>query len=163
MKSYRARYLRYPGALRNPPATRALSASSVTPTPAPGSGSNPASPWAISIKTSSSPAATSSAALWSATKIPRIDSLHTYLLDFNPASTPNTLQTAALTPGTTWSDPDSLLTLTANSASNAGFNVTVGYDTACATLQYSATTFPATGGSGTVTVTAPSSVQLDRG
>ena len=87
---------------------------------------------------------------------PTLDDLHTYLLDFNPVSTPNNYQTAALTPGTTWSDPNSLLTLTANSATTAGFNVTVTYDTPCATLQYSATTFPATGGSGTITVTAPS-------
>lgn len=87
---------------------------------------------------------------------PTLDDLHTFLLDFNPVSTPNNFQTAALTPGTTWSDPNSLLNLTATSATAEGLNVTVGYDAPCATLQYSATTFPVTGGSGTVNVTAPS-------
>lgn len=36
---------------------------------------------------------------------PRLDSLHTYLLDLNPTSAPNNFKTAALTPGHSWSDP----------------------------------------------------------
>ena len=87
---------------------------------------------------------------------PTLDSLHTYLLDFNPTSAPNNFNTAALTPGQAWSDPYSLLTLTSNSATPSGLNVTVNYDTPCATLLYSATSFQASGGAGTVTVTAPS-------
>jgi uncharacterized protein (TIGR03437 family) len=83
------------------------------------------------------------------------DPLHTYLLDFNPAGTPNDFTTAALTPGKTWSDPYSPLTLTVNSATPLGLSITVGYDSQCAALQASPTTFPPAGGTGTITVTAP--------
>lgn len=86
---------------------------------------------------------------------PTLDSLHTYLLDFNPVSTPNSFNSSALSPGQSWSDPYSLLTLRVNSANTSGLSVTVQYDQPCASLQISSSTFPATGGSGTVTVTAP--------
>jgi hypothetical protein len=88
---------------------------------------------------------------------PTLDDLHTFLLDYNPLTTPDTFETAAMTPGTSWSDPWSLLTLSATSAAASGLGVTVNYDPPCAGLQFSATSFPAHGGSGTVTVTAPSS------
>lgn len=79
---------------------------------------------------------------------PNLDSLHTYLLDFHAAASPNNFYTAALTPGQTWSDPYSLLTLKANSANSSGLSVTATWDTACATLAIS---------NSAVTVTAPSS------
>lgn len=79
----------------------------------------------------------------------------TYLLDFNPTGTPNDFQTAALTPGKTWSDPYSPLSLKVNSATPQGLSVTVGYDPPCTALQFSSTSFPQAGGAGTVTVTAP--------
>ena len=86
---------------------------------------------------------------------PTLDLFHTYLLDFNPVSTPNNFLSSALTPGQSWSDPYSLLTLKVNSANASGLSVSVQYDQPCASLQLSSSTFPATGGSGVVTVTAP--------
>jgi uncharacterized protein (TIGR03437 family) len=83
------------------------------------------------------------------------DPRHTYLLDFNPVSTPNDFTTAALTPGKTWSDPYSPLKLTVNSATPQGLSITVGYDSQCAALGSSSTSFPSAGGTGTITVTAP--------
>jgi hypothetical protein len=80
---------------------------------------------------------------------------HTYLLDFNPVSTPNDFTRSALTPGSSWSDSYSPLTLSVGSPADGGLPVTVSYDQPCASLQYSATTFPASGGSGTITVSAP--------
>ena len=88
---------------------------------------------------------------------PNLDTLHTYLLDYNPVEVPNDFQTSAFTPGQTWSDPNSLLTLTANVADSTGMAFTVSYDTPCATLQSSSTVYPASGSQGTIQVTAPSS------
>ena len=81
--------------------------------------------------------------------------VYSYLLDFNPASTPNDFTTAVLTPGKTWSDPYSPLKLTVNSATPQGLSITVGYDSPCAALGLSSNSFPSAGGTGTVTVTAP--------
>jgi hypothetical protein len=83
------------------------------------------------------------------------DPNHTYLLDFNPSRTPNDFMTAAMTPGQTWSDPYSPLTLTVNSATPQGLSMTVGYDSQCAALGSSSTPFPSAGGAGTINVTAP--------
>jgi hypothetical protein len=81
---------------------------------------------------------------------------HTYLLDFQPVATPNDFRRAALAPGSTWSDPYSPLTLTVGTPSAGALPITVNYDALCATPQYSMTTFPAAGGTGTVQVAAPS-------
>ncbi|HEY1220545.1 MAG: Ig-like domain-containing protein [Bryobacteraceae bacterium] len=87
---------------------------------------------------------------------PNLDSPeHTYLLDFDPVSVPNNFTQSALTPGSSWSDPYSLLTLSVGSPANGVLPVSVSYDQPCASLQYSATTFPASGGSGTITISAP--------
>ena len=83
------------------------------------------------------------------------DPYHTYLLDFNPISSPNDFTSAAMTPGENWSDPYSPLTLTVNSATPQGLSITVDYDSQCAALQVSPTRFPSNGGTGTITVTAP--------
>lgn len=85
---------------------------------------------------------------------------YTYLLDMTPvASTTagnNNFYDGNLAPGTSWSDPYSLLTLTANSQTGASLGVTVSYDTPCATVALNASTIPAAGGAGTLTITAPS-------
>ena len=86
---------------------------------------------------------------------PNLDSLHTYLLDFNAVSTPNNFGGANLTPGHSWSDPYSLLTLTVNSANAGGLQMAVNYDQPCASLLISSTSFAAAGDSGAITVTAP--------
>jgi M6 family metalloprotease-like protein len=88
---------------------------------------------------------------------PNLDKLHTYLLDYNPVEIPNYFDLAALTPGQTWSDPYSLLTLTAQVANTAGMAFTVSYDQPCAALSFSTATYAATGGTGTVQVSAPAS------
>jgi len=89
---------------------------------------------------------------------PQLDSpYHTYLLDFNPVSLPNSFSNSALLPGSSWADPYSPLSITVNSANSSGLSVTVDYDQPCATLQFSSTSFPASGGIGSVSVAAPSS------
>lgn len=80
---------------------------------------------------------------------------HTYLLDFNPVSIPNDFTKSTFRPGSSWSDPYSLLNLSVGSPIDGGLPVSVSYDQPCASLQYSATTFAAAGGSGTITVSAP--------
>ncbi len=80
---------------------------------------------------------------------------HLFLIDFNATSVSNDFTNAALTPGHSWSDPYSLLTLTANSANGSNLSISASYDQPCASLQISASTFVAAGGSGTITVTAP--------
>jgi M6 family metalloprotease-like protein len=83
------------------------------------------------------------------------DDTTTNLLDTTPVAVPNQFLDAALLPGRTWSDTDSLLNITVNSATSSEVSVTVTYDAACATLQASATEFASSGGNGTITVTAP--------
>jgi hypothetical protein len=86
---------------------------------------------------------------------PQLDALHTYLLDFTPLSQPgNETLDAALTPGRTWSDPYSLLTLTVNAADASGLSLTVNYDQPCATIVPSATIVGPLGGSVMITVSA---------
>ena len=88
---------------------------------------------------------------------PALDSpRHSYLLDFNPAMTPNSFANAALGVGQSWSDPYSPLTLTVNSSSSSsGLSVTVDYDQPCVTLRFSSTSFPSSGGTGSIDVAAP--------
>lgn len=88
---------------------------------------------------------------------PSLDPLHTYLLDFNPSSAPNNFLKPVLLPGQTWSDPNSLLSLTVNSANSSGLSLTVNYDQPCATVSASPLTFDTSGGTGTITITAASS------
>jgi uncharacterized protein (TIGR03437 family) len=88
---------------------------------------------------------------------PDLDPLHTYLLDFQPAATPNNFYTSAMTRGQTWTDPYSLLRMTVNSAGPSGISVDVSYDTPCAATTVSGAFIPVAGGSGTIQVTAPAS------
>jgi hypothetical protein len=87
---------------------------------------------------------------------PALVGIHPYLLDFNPVAAPNDFHDGALTPERSWSDPNSSLTLTVNSANSSGLAVTVAYDPPCASLQFSSTLFPASGGSGIIMLSAPS-------
>jgi len=86
---------------------------------------------------------------------PTLDSTHTYLLDFNPTATQNDFRDAALTPGRSWSDPGSPLTLTVNTANSSGLSVSVAYDPTCVSPRFSSTYFGASGGTGTIAVSAP--------
>jgi uncharacterized repeat protein (TIGR01451 family) len=86
---------------------------------------------------------------------PWLSSLHTFLLDFTPSAIPNGFQDAALAPGRQWSDPYSLLTLTVNEPTPGGLPVNVNYDPPCASATYSSVSFPAAGGTGSITVSAP--------
>ena len=79
---------------------------------------------------------------------------HTRLLDFTPSATPNSFGDAALA-NRSWSDPYSLLTLVAGGAAPSGLNITVNYDTPCATLAPTSATHPPGGGNGTIGVSAP--------
>jgi len=88
---------------------------------------------------------------------PNLDSRHTYLLDLAPIEIPNDFETSALLPGQAWSDPYSPLTISVLAADPTGMALHVSYDPSCATLAASSTSPPATGLSGTVTVTAPAS------
>jgi uncharacterized protein (TIGR03437 family) len=53
---------------------------------------------------------------------------HSHLLDFTAAATPGDFRDAALTPGMTWNDPYSALSLTVNSATTSSLIITVRYD-----------------------------------
>ncbi len=88
---------------------------------------------------------------------PLLDSLHSHLLDFNPVAAPNSFYTPVLLSGQSWSDPYSLLTLTAGPAAATGLPITVNYDQPCATLRSSAPVFPPSGGTGSIAVSAPAS------
>ena len=90
-------------------------------------------------------------------EVPPDDDNASRLLDATPTATPNEFLNAALLPGATWSDTDSLLNVTANSANASGLSATVTYSAPCAVLQASATEFGPSGGTGTITVIAPAS------
>jgi uncharacterized protein (TIGR03437 family) len=83
------------------------------------------------------------------------DPQHTYLLDFHPSAAPNDFTSAAMTAGENWLDPYSPLTLKVNGVTPQGLSITVDYSSQCAAAQASATSFPSSGGTGAVTVTAP--------
>ncbi|HVT35567.1 MAG TPA: fibronectin type III domain-containing protein, partial [Nevskiaceae bacterium] len=85
----------------------------------------------------------------------QLQSGYVYLLDFSPSATPNNFLDSDLTPGHSWSDPYSLLTLSVTHADASGLAVTVGYDAPCATLALSQDAYSSTAQSGSVTVTAP--------
>ncbi len=87
--------------------------------------------------------------------IPSLDPLHTYLADFSAVSAPNDFYHSPLLPSATWSDPYSPLTLSVNSADTTGLSATVTYDQPCAALSMTPSQFPASGGTGSIAVTAP--------
>ncbi|HUN89728.1 MAG TPA: choice-of-anchor D domain-containing protein [Terriglobales bacterium] len=80
---------------------------------------------------------------------------HLFLLDMNAATTPNNFNQGTMVPGSSWSDPYSLLTLLVTAANSTGVSISTSYDQPCATLAISSGVFSAAGGSGTITVTAP--------
>jgi len=80
-----------------------------------------------------------------------LDPLHTYLLDFQSPSGP------VLEPGATWPDPYSPLTISAGTPNAQGLPITVSYASSCASMTLSAASFSASGGVGTISVTADSS------
>ncbi len=84
-------------------------------------------------------------------------SSYTYLLDMTPVASAgkNNFYDGNLAPGRSWSDPYSLLTLTAGTQTGASLGVTVTYDTPCATVALASPTILAAGGTGTLTLTAP--------
>ena len=86
---------------------------------------------------------------------------YTYLLDMTPQASSttgnNNFYDGNLAPGKSWSDPYSLLTLSVGAQTSAGLQVTVSYDTPCATLALNSSTISAAGGAGALTITAPSS------
>ena len=84
-----------------------------------------------------------------------LDSLHTYLADFNAVAQPNDFYHAPLTSGQGWSDPYSPLTLAIGNADANGISATVTYDAPCAMLSLSGSPFPANGGTGSIAVSAP--------
>jgi hypothetical protein len=86
---------------------------------------------------------------------PELDPSRTYLLKFNRSTSTYAFLNATLEPWQTWSDPYSLLTLRVTNANWSGLSMTVDYDQPCATLTLSSTVFPAIGGSGSITVSAP--------
>ena len=85
-----------------------------------------------------------------------LDSLHTYLLDMTPSATPNNFLIGTLAPGSSWSDPYSLLTLTAGAQTTSSLGISVSYDAPCATLSLSASELSAAGDTASLTITAPS-------
>ena len=85
-----------------------------------------------------------------------LDSLHTFLVDMTPSAVSNNFLDGTLAPGKSWSDPYSLLTLTAGTQTSSSLGITVSYDKPCASVALSASELPAAGGSGNVTIVAPS-------
>ena len=85
---------------------------------------------------------------------PALDPWDTYLLKFNSSTSYRAFLNSALTPGQTWSDPYSLLSLRVNSADSSGLSMTVNYDQPCATLNLSPAVFPSSGGFGSIAVSA---------
>jgi hypothetical protein len=85
-----------------------------------------------------------------------MDDLHTFLLDMTPVAVSNNFLNSTLAPGTSWSDPYSLLTVTAGTQTSSSLGVTVSYDTPCATLSLSPSLLSAAGGTANLTIAAPS-------
>lgn len=78
---------------------------------------------------------------------------YTRLLAFNPNSVGSFSQ-PALPAGSTWTDPNSELRITVNSATSSGLSVTVNYDTSCAVLSSTLANVTSPAGSSSVGVTA---------
>jgi M6 family metalloprotease-like protein len=81
---------------------------------------------------------------------------HSKLLNYTAQTNPGVFRYPALTPGNSWTDPYSNLTLTVTGASPSGLNVSVGYGAPCSSLNPETATAPAGGGSGSVSVTGTS-------
>jgi hypothetical protein len=82
--------------------------------------------------------------------------LYTLLMNMAPTAAPNNFFNSNLTPGASWSDPFSLLTITAGTQTPTSMPLTISYDTPCATVALNSATLPATAGTGFVNITAPS-------
>ena len=87
---------------------------------------------------------------------PSLDAQHTYLLDMTPVAVSNNFLDGTLAPGKSWSDPYSLLTLTAGTQTSSSLGVSVNYDTPCATLSLSSSVLSAAGGTANLIIAAPS-------
>ena len=86
-----------------------------------------------------------------------VNSKNTYLLNFKPLENGDVrFPNPTLSTGWSWSDPYSPLTLAVNSADSSDLIMTVNYERPCATLNLSSAVFPYAGGSGSITVSAPS-------
>ncbi len=81
---------------------------------------------------------------------------HTELLDFNPQTYQNVAD-AVLDNGRTWTDPYSDLSITVNSATSAGLNISVNYSSNCATISPPSRSHGAGAENGAVTVSAAGS------
>jgi uncharacterized protein (TIGR03437 family) len=78
----------------------------------------------------------------------------TGLIDFHPVSTPGNFTDAALSPGESWSDPYSILTIRINRTTAAGLEVTVSFDAPCVSLAPASAFHPGAAGSGSIVVSA---------
>ena len=78
------------------------------------------------------------------------------LLDFTAAASPGNFSNAALTAGNSWSDPYSPLTIQVNSATAGGLNLSVSYDSSCASLVPGSATHNSPAGSYSVAVNGAS-------
>jgi M6 family metalloprotease-like protein len=85
---------------------------------------------------------------------PNQDSDHTFLIDLNPAATPNNFYDGALTAGQTWTDPYTALRLTVLSATASGLTVSVNYDAQCATAASPTSPMASGGGTASLAITA---------
>ena len=85
-----------------------------------------------------------------------MSSLYTFLLDMTPVAVSNNFLNGTLAPGKSWSDPYSLLTLTAGTQTSSSLGITVNYDTPCATLALSSSALSAAGGTANLIIAAPS-------
>jgi M6 family metalloprotease-like protein len=77
---------------------------------------------------------------------------HSQLLNYTAAANPGSFRFPALTPGVSWTDPYSNLSLSVTGASASGLNVSVGYGAPCASLNPESATAPAGGGAGSVSI-----------
>ena len=84
-----------------------------------------------------------------------LDALHTYQLDMKPVALSNNFENGTLAPGSSWSDPYSLLTLTAGTQTSSSLPITVSYDTPCAALSLSSSVLAAAAGTANLNITAP--------
>ena len=85
-----------------------------------------------------------------------LNSIYTYLLDMTPVGVSNNFLDGTLAPGTSWSDPYSLLTLSVGAQASTALGITVRYDTPCAAVSLSAPELAASGGTANLIINAPS-------
>jgi hypothetical protein len=80
---------------------------------------------------------------------------YTFLLDNTATAQPNNFLMSNLVPGSTWSDPYSLLTITTGAQTASSLPITISYDAPCATVALSSATLATAGGTAAVNITAP--------